>query len=194
MLICLQEDGELNLFQNFKKTLDKDYSINEEIGYLVLIKDILDELNILKSLIKDQKKVWYEAFSEYTPEIKSLSKEEKRGLHDTFSKYTIEKDYLNSREPGEILEMLEEMITDATRVERSVRLNASYLIAILPLTNSDKRPSRSKAEASQLIRSTIITQTSRRNSDARHYTYGFYDCYHSIRELSQRLTGLCEYF
>ena len=130
--MLLQEDGELNLFQNFKETLDKpketldeDYSIDEEIGYLVSIKDILDELNILKSLIKDQKKVWHDAFSEYTTEIKSSAKNQKKGWHDAFSEYTMDKDYLNSREPGEILEMLEEMITDATRVERSVRPDAS---------------------------------------------------------------------
>jgi hypothetical protein len=181
----------LNLFSKFKETLDEDnsideeYSIDKEIGYLVLIKDILDELNILKSLIKDQKKVWHDAFSEYTMEIKSLAKDAKKGWHDAFSEYTMEKDYVNSREPGEILEMLEEMITDATRVERSVRPNASCSMAILPLTNSDKRSSGSKAEASQPIRSAIITQTSRRNDNARHYTYGVYYCYHCLRELSQ---------
>lgn len=57
---------------------------------------------------------------------------------------------------------------------------------ILPLTNTDKRSSGSKAEASQLIWSTIFTQTSWRNGNARHYTYGVYDCYHRIRELSQQ--------
>lgn len=106
------------------ETLD-DYSIDKEIGYLVSIKDILDELNIFKSLIKDQKKVWHDAFAEYTTEIKSFAKDRKKGWHDALSEHTMDKDYLNSREPGEILEMLEEMITDATRVERSVRPDAS---------------------------------------------------------------------
>lgn len=118
---------------------------------MVSIKDILDELNILKSLIKDQKKVWHEAFSEFRVETKSLAKDQKKGWHDALSKYMMEKDYLNSREPGEILETLEEMITDATRVERSVRPDASCLMAFLLLTYTDKRPTGFKAEASQLI-------------------------------------------
>ncbi|OBT66503.1 hypothetical protein VE03_03603 [Pseudogymnoascus sp. 23342-1-I1] len=138
------KDGQLNLFSEFKKTLgfkdtlngdystneddsaneddsiSEDYSIGKEIHYLVSIKDVLDELNILKSLIKDQKKVWHDAFSEYRMETKSLANDQKKQWHDALSKHMMAKDYLNSREPGEILETLEEMITDATRVERSI--------------------------------------------------------------------------
>lgn len=153
-------------------------SINKEIEDLVWIKDILDELSILKSLIKDQKKVWNDAFSESTTE----------------------KEYLNSREPSEILETLEEMITDAMRVERSVSLNPRCSMAILPLTDTDKQTFGSKAEAGQFIRSSIITRSSRRNykarqrsgrarkrnAKARYYSYGIYDCYHHICELSQQ--------
>lgn len=65
--------------------------------------------------------MWHDAFAEYTTEIKSLAKDQKKGWHDALSEHTMDKEYLNSREPGEILEMLEEMIADATRVERSVR-------------------------------------------------------------------------
>ncbi|KFZ08726.1 hypothetical protein V502_09205 [Pseudogymnoascus sp. VKM F-4520 (FW-2644)] len=158
------EDGELNLFQNFKETLDEsketldeDYSIDEEIGYLVSIKDILDELNILKSLIKDQKKVWHDAFSEYTTEIKSSAKDQKKGWHDAFSEYTMDKDYLNSREPGEIIEMLEEMITDATRVERSINdlLDLKQKQANL----SEAQSSRKQAEETAMQGTTLMVFT-----------------------------------
>ncbi|OBT97503.1 hypothetical protein VE01_04518 [Pseudogymnoascus verrucosus] len=157
------EDGELKLFSKFKETLNKNnstdegYSIDEEIGYLVLIKDILDELNILKSLIKDQKKVWHDAFSEYTTEIKSLTKDPKKGWHDAFSEYTMEKDYLNSREPGEILEMLEEMITDATRVERSINdlLDLKQKQANL----SEAQSSRKQAEETAMQGTTLMVFT-----------------------------------
>ncbi|OBT73169.1 hypothetical protein VF21_07933 [Pseudogymnoascus sp. 05NY08] len=160
------EDGELNLFSKFKETLDEDnsideeYSIDEEIGYLVLIKDILDELNILKSLIKDQKKVWHDAFSEYTTEIKSLTKDPKKGWHDAFSEYTMEKDYVNSREPGEILEMLEEMITDATRVERSINdlLDLKQKQANLSEAQSSRRQAEETAmQGTTLMVFTIVT-------------------------------------
>ncbi|KFY15670.1 hypothetical protein V492_01836 [Pseudogymnoascus sp. VKM F-4246] len=154
------EDGELNLFQNFEETLDEDYSIDEEIGYLVLIKDILDELNILKSLVKDQKKVWHEAFSQYTTGIKSLEKDQKQVWHDAFSEYTMDKDHLNSREPGEILEMLEEMITDATRVERSINdlLDLKQKQANLSEAQSSRRQAEETAmQGTTLMVFTIVT-------------------------------------
>jgi len=142
----VQEDKELNLFQEFDKILQdiktseenkkkkggKQGSIVEthpknqfnlidkEITHLVSVKDILDELNILRSLIKEQKRVWHDAFSEPTTETKALVKDQKKVWRDAFSEYTIKKEYMNSREPSDILETLEEMIMDATRVERSV--------------------------------------------------------------------------
>jgi hypothetical protein len=94
--------------------------IDQEMTHLVAIKDILDELNILKFLIKEQKRVWHDAFSEPTTETKALVKDQKKVWRDAFSEYTIKKEYMNSRDPGDILETLEEMIMDATRVERSV--------------------------------------------------------------------------
>ncbi|KFY97220.1 hypothetical protein V498_02182 [Pseudogymnoascus sp. VKM F-4517 (FW-2822)] len=175
------EDGELDLFRKFKKTLvvkdtlsedystdeddssvegysiDGGYSIDKEIHYLVLIKDILDELNILKSLMKDQKKVWHDAFSEYRTDTKSLARDQKKGWHDALSEYTMEKDYLNSREPGEILETLEKMITDATRVERSINdlLDLKQKQANL----SEAQSAREQAEATATQGTTLMVFT-----------------------------------
>ncbi|KFY00766.1 hypothetical protein V490_01213 [Pseudogymnoascus sp. VKM F-3557] len=139
------EDKEINLFQKFEKTLldtkkpddkkDREKEVNkiketdhedqfdlirEAITHLVSIKDILDELSILKSLVKDQKNVWHDAFLNHTTDAKSLVKDEKKVWRDSFSEYTIQEEYMNSREPSEILETLDEMIADATRVERSI--------------------------------------------------------------------------
>jgi hypothetical protein len=140
------KNGENNDSNTIKNDPEDQFDlIREAITHLVSIKDILDELGILKSLVKDQKKVW----------------------HDAFSEYTIEEEYMNSREPSEILEALDEMVADATRVERSVSIHHYYLLLILLLTYTDKRSFGSKAEAGQLIRSTIVTHTGRRNSKPR---------------------------
>lgn len=162
------KNGENNDSNTIKNDPEDQFDlIREAITHLVSIKDILDELGILKSLVKDQKKVWHDAFSNHTTDAKSLVKDEKKVWHDAFSEYAIEEEYMNSREPSEILEALDEMVADATRVERSVSIHHYYLLLILLLTYTDKRSFGSKAEAGQLIRSTIVTHTGRRNSKPR---------------------------
>jgi hypothetical protein len=113
----LQSEREAQHFLNFKasveegdKTLDSKqhkspyYSIHEDIDLLEKIQDIRDELNILKSLLEDQRDVWHQAFT------KPLST--KSGI--------LGGGYLQCRRPTEVLEEIAEMDKEAERVQKAV--------------------------------------------------------------------------
>lgn len=116
-----QSEGEARLFRQFKDKVIQDdeghnetrkddieqssdnpyFHIHEETGFIHEVKDIRDELNILKSLLEDQRGVWNQAFGEST-------------------NTTAKSNYLQSRNPAEAIEEIVEMDEDAERVQNAV--------------------------------------------------------------------------
>ena len=98
-------------------TLDPDQykksPILDDINLLVEIKDIRDELNILKSLLEDQRDVWKQAFKKL------------RGPQSE----TFGGGYLQCRRPTEVLEDIAEMDKDAERVQNAVSNVSGFLMA-----------------------------------------------------------------
>ncbi|KAI9869299.1 MAG: hypothetical protein M1813_000088 [Trichoglossum hirsutum] len=115
-------DAEAKLFLEFKDRVDDSdknqlgspksidleksdnpyYAIGEEIEKLREIKDIRDELNILKSLLEDQKDVWKQAF------------------WDPAEKAYVGSKYMQSGGLAEAIETIAEMDKDAERVQNSI--------------------------------------------------------------------------
>lgn len=97
--------------------LNPYYVISEEMGLLYKIRDIRDELQILKSLAEDQETVWQQAFSFIRPQNK----------HNLSKFYT----------PTEVKKDLAEMLSEARKIEDYVSEFILYFSSASPLANSE---------------------------------------------------------